>query len=649
MYRLKQLSLAVMFIAALGLAGCGGGGGGSTATEEPPPMPSAEDVACGGGPSEACVMYHMENVANVTGNPNSTLGEVQAAQAALATAQSELSAKQMADAAAAMEAEIAACGAAGGRWEAEAGTCTSAEDLAAEQEAADLAEALKPFQEQTAAALVTVRAHAAAAAAAFAPIAGADPEDENYIAAKYALDTANRRVRQVEIENERALNADSIAAAAAAARVTEIRVSQAEFQVGRIHAAVEAYNADMAKAATALGKLMYAALGSNPLGHLNPTGTGTIVGDTLNLDDDTGVDIPGMKAGNSVGSLGGWNGTGYSQSEGEGSTLEANDAVVYTNQGPGKFEPFSESEHTIATDTTTDDIKGYYTVDETNDLAHIMSDAFLHSGTQTHQKPERSDALYIRGKFDGADGEYRCTGACSSTNDGKGSPSALSGVWHFKPDAGAMVHEPDENYLYFGWWVKNGASGPVEASAFVGVVGDVDGAGTATTSGTALTGSATYNGHAVGKFAITNTLEGTGDAGHFTADAELEATFGSGNAAGMTGTIDNFRLNDGSEDPNWVVSLHRAGWGSNGAILAPTNDANTPNVDEALGTTWSINGNVAPASGTWSGQMYDEKPGDSPSGDGSNVPTTVTGTFQSTFTESGIGRMVGAFGANRQE
>ena len=54
-------------------------------------------------------------------------------------------------------------------------------------------------------------------------------------------------------------------------------------------------------------------------------------------------------------------------------------------------------------------------------------------------------------------------------------------------------------------------------------------------------------------------------------------------------------------------------------------------------------------SGTWSGQMYDETPGDpSPTGpgDGSNVPTTVTGTFYSEF--STIGRMVGAFGATKE-
>ena len=106
----------------------------------------------------------------------------------------------------------------------------------------------------------------------------------------------------------------------------------------------------------------------------------------------------------------------------------------------------------------------------------------------------------------------------------------------------------------------------------------------------------------------------------------------------MTGTIDNFRLNDGSEDPGWSVELKRAGWDSGADTFGGTSN-------EAM-TVWSIDGNKAPESGGWSGQMYDEMPGDAPAGDGSTVPTTVTGTFNSEF--STIGRMAGAFGANKQ-
>ena len=250
----------------------------------------------------------------------------------------------------------------------------------------------------------------------------------------------------------------------------------------------------------------------------------------------------------------------------------------------------------------------------------------------------------------GAPGRYRCTGAtCSSTNDGEGSPTVLEGTWRFFPNEGAMVSTPDAAYLYYGWWVSKDKDGmPTAASAFASHVGSL-----AATTGhriaagwadeataEAITGSATYTGNAVGKFAMHNLAEGTGNSGHFTADAEINIKFGdisntdpaSGvTDAGVTGTIDNFRLNDGSEDPNWSVTLNRSSaWAPDGEITGPVSDA----------TVWSINGNKAAASGSWSGTAYDETPDD-----GSNLPTAVTGTFYSEFGSSH--RMVGAFGVEK--
>ena len=418
---------------------------------------------------------------------------------------------------------------------------------------------------------------------------------------------------------------------------------------------------EAAMARAALGKAMRAALeGPTPgtddaLDNLEATNGAVLSATGLEIDPadgrgtfDTGADHTAvtLKAGDAAGALGSWNGTMYSHSEGTGAAKVSNDAVVYTNRGTGKYLSFADAGMTVHTATSagSDDLVGYYTVDETADLAKIMADAFTHSGTQTHTKANaKEDAVYIRGSFDGANGEYRCTGACSSTNDGKGAPSVLGGVWHFKPDAGAMVHRPDNEYLYYGWWVsKDDKGNPTAASAFAGVVEPtadaLDNAGDLTRAD--LTGTASYVGHAAGKWAMSNALDGTGDAGHFTADAELDATF-TGTNPGVTGTIDNFRLNDGDEDPDWSVSLARGGLGaSGGTITAPTADA----------TVWSINGNKAPASGTWSGTMYDEAitdPAGGPGDDGSNIPTTVTGTFYSEF--STIGRMVGAFGANKDE
>ena len=116
------------------------------------------------------------------------------------------------------------------------------------------------------------------------------------------------------------------------------------------------------------------------------------------------------------------------------------------------------------------------------------------------------------------------------------------------------------------------------------------------------------------------------------------------NNGGVTGTLDSFMANGESVD--WTVALHLAPWdaGTNGAFATPGTDNADTMADETMGTTWSMGGTAADRSGTWSGQMYDEMPGDAPTGDGSNIPTTVTGTFYSEF--DSVGRMVGAFGAD---
>ena len=425
------------------------------------------------------------------------------------------------------------------------------------------------------------------------------------------------------------------------------------------------------KANADLGKAMHAALagpaaGGNALVNLEvrppvfaeggdltinaAAGAGSLEGDP----DDVGVML---EAGASAGALGSWNGMDYAHSTGTGDAKVTNEARVYTNEGPGTSKPFAEA-YTIlpANDANAGSVllvNGGVPQSDI-ELKDVMAAAFEHDGERNHPIPSNNLALKVRGTFDGARGEFSCTGTCTSTNDGSGAPSALGGTWHFKPDTGVMVNEPDPEYLYYGWWVsKDKNDMPTAASAFAGVVegtaGSLDRAWTGAWSSDAPhTGSATYAGNAVGKFAMNNPLDSTGNGGHFTADAMLSAKF-SGDNPGVTGTIDNFRLNDAPEDQGWSVSLALGAFGDDGAI-APVDDDSTGDVNESMNTTvWSINGNKAPASGTWSGTMYDEMPGnsnDTPPGDDSNIPTTVTGTFYSEF--SAIGRMVGAFGADKQ-
>ena len=204
-------------------------------------------------------------------------------------------------------------------------------------------------------------------------------------------------------------------------------------------------------AAAKTGKDLFAALAgtsdtTDALTNIDPTATALAAsGLTINATagagtftddpDDEGVEL---KAGDSAGALGSWKGKNYALSMGTGDAKVTNEARVYNNQGAAKTQPFAG---TGGKYTLTD---GSLAVGTTSvDRALVMATAFEHQGTQTHQVPEKSDAVYVRGTYDGAPGEYSCATSCSSTNDGSGSPSNLGGTWTFTPDEGAMVSQPD--------------------------------------------------------------------------------------------------------------------------------------------------------------------------------------------------------------
>ena len=261
------------------------------------------------------------------------------------------------------------------------------------------------------------------------------------------------------------------------------------------------------------------------------------------------------------------------------------------------------------------------------------------AGTETFKLPDPNPGgatnILVPGSFHGVSGTYSCTP--STPADGcMASVAAMGftlegGTWTFMPsNPNARVMESaDTAYASYGWWLSKAENdGPFTASAFH------DFKGTAETVDIAnlVAGTATYVGGAAGKYALSSTTGGTNDAGHFTARATLEAEFGDatdGNT--ITGTIDNFMGADGMSR-DWSVELNETTIGNDGVIAQLLTTAT------AGATVWSIGDDAAAASGQWSGNLREE--GD----DG--VPEVATGTF---YTEFGrAGKMVGAFGANKQ-
>ena len=263
------------------------------------------------------------------------------------------------------------------------------------------------------------------------------------------------------------------------------------------------------------------------------------------------------------------------------------------------------------------------------------------AGTETFKLPMNMVSVMIPGSYHGVAGTYSCepsdpavAASCSATVAAKGFMVSSSGdTWTFTPgNANARVMDAaDPAYASYGWWLRKAANdGPFTASAFVANKGDVPEA----TGLNLLQGTATYMGGAAGKYALSSSTGGTNDAGHFTARATLEADFTNNETdTAISGTLDKFIGADDQPRDDWKVELGGSAI-TNGGLIGgdAAADGTTPM------TTWTIGGTDADASGNWTGSLRNNGT--------DNVPQVATGTFYSEY--GAAGRMVGAFGANKQ-
>ena len=419
-------------------------------------------------------------------------------------------------------------------------------------------------------------------------------------------------------------------------------------------AAMEAAEAEAAAMAATAAKLyagIGAQMGDGDLGSpaandrdagYNDAGTSILVSiggadgsataaNTLSADDDT------MVADNH-----GWAGTRYADAPG-GDMVEA---VVYSNvEAPmmgkkfGSMAANDKYEYVLT--------EGALTFSQINDNSGrvVLAGVTRTSGTETFNLPDpnpnNEQMINVSGSFHGVSGAYSCdTGndrvaACTAAVAIEG--FTLTGTWTFTPgSAEARVMDgADTMYASYGWWLRKAANdGPFTASAFVDVKGTV----TAASDLDTLNGTATYVGGAAGKYALASSTGGTNDAGHFTARATLEADF-TNNAEpdAITGTIDMFIGADGMSR-DWEVALKGSTIGGTGMIGNDGMLTTSPG-----GTVWTIGEAAADADGQWSGSLLNQT---AVTDGGDGVPQVATGTF---YTEYGTaGKMVGAFGANKQ-
>ena len=716
----KWLTVLLAVFMAVALSACGGGGGGTTQVPEPPvPPPTAEEMCTDAGnhwvdgacltPGENTVRMTLASIAMAA-----TAADAQAAYDAVKDQVTATQGEQLQMAVDARVEELATMARADNQKQAlmDAADMIDTSDLstqalvdAARTAIAGLRQAIADAEDvddtsmyqtmldnavdavdmaqggiDTAARRTNQMAALTSASTmlqvALAALSGSTPTQEQLDAANNALTALNNAITGgADLTNdEKAPYQREANNAAAPIRTAQMAFDDAEDEADK------AANAAMAAA----GKALKSALTTTPLASLgvsNLDGDGAtpdtralLAGSNLTVGTSnraatspTITASPSMKAGDSAGALGSWAGTHYAHTHAV--TKVSNSAVVYTNQAPPKMQDFEDGVDATADGT-------YVAADRELTLStagletnkKIKGSDFATIGTKTHEP--KGGLVTVTGSYDGVSGTYYCnpdgTTSCTSTYTTSGLTLAgpTTDGWRFEHPKGAMVPDPDTDYLYFGWWLSKDKDGkPTRASAFTGVAGT---APAALTGLNTIVGTAIYAGKAAGKFAIYNPLDSTGDAGHFTADATLTAKF-SGTGAGVTGTINNFMANEKSVP--WSVSLNNNNLMANdgsaiadpavttkptgccavgnnmsdaGAITSVSANYGWTAGDDRDTTVWSIDGNAAPASGTWNAQMYDEAQTGS-ADDGSNVPTTVTGMFESSF--GSIGQMVGAFGA----
>ena len=266
------------------------------------------------------------------------------------------------------------------------------------------------------------------------------------------------------------------------------------------------------------------------------------------------------------------------------------------------------------------------------------------------------DMLTVSGSLGGVSGRFTCSGCggtVGSNTDGidadvtfvQGRPTfdAVAN-WTFERTGSVTSGyqmDQDDAFLYFGIW----ASEPDDVSGdpmFRYIAGGGALSGPLLTQFGALTGTATFTGGAIGKYATQGQVgQQNASIGTFTATATLTADFDANNNSGtLHGRITNFRDN-GTPLAGWSVTL--------GLPTSVGTPANLSSASTTGDTVASLGG--VPAGGEWGATFHGSHNAVIPEADRVLYPATrypvvdlagVTGWFNATSDTAGI---AGAFAA----
>ncbi len=360
---------------------------------------------------------------------------------------------------------------------------------------------------------------------------------------------------------------------------------------------------------------LYAAI--NPVMHMDSTNTAAVETDGSSVAFGSAATL---EKGAMVAALGDWDGYSY--------MADDHEATVYAMMSDVMEGP------PLSADTTNFNAEtGEFAISNPSSVtANVAITSFTRtSGKQEFPLGDNMARVMLGGTYQGVAGDYYCAPTdantkCSASVAAEGLTLG-GGDWVFKPDdPDASTTETPGSVTYaFGWWLNESGDSAM-ATAFTQAP-----AATIDTSG--LHGEATYKGVAAGKYAL-HGLGDNNDAGDFTAEANLTATFGGSTGHSIKGTINGFMGADG-EARDWSIALGENVLAADGTVTATLDDGSTEGVNESMTTVWTIGGAAAPAAGSWDGSLHGSDDG--------GTPTHAVGTFGAGY--NNVGKMVGAFGA----
>ena len=295
--------------------------------------------------------------------------------------------------------------------------------------------------------------------------------------------------------------------------------------------------------------------------------------------------------------------------------------------------PSTQRQGELETFTVVD--RGQFDADRRGDADYTEDDGATNPTYRSFTRYPERYSVDISGALMGALGTFRCAGdtageSCTVDLSGPNDyvfASDTNVEWQFIPtSATSQVIIPDAEYFWFGWWMREPfETTPNAVNAVFDYAANYGGTNPVTNVADA-TGSATYEGAAIGYYGVYDIEAAEDDrsrAGRFQAKATLIADFDAVDEGTLRGSITEF-----DTEPTWEVTLKSQAI-STGAVAAAADTV-----------SWTISG-LPRDGGQWEAQFYSnfEDPAETAQ------PTGVAGAFTAQY--GAHRKMVGAFGAER--